>query len=129
MNTFAPWTTTSPMQDKKDTLQTAIIKQGVTNIGSGDGGNKGAFGDCTNLTNIEIPNSVTSIGNLAFSGCTGLTEINIPDSVTEIGDYAFASIGSGSTIYCQTQEVADLFVDGTNYDSSITTVVVDSSRF
>jgi hypothetical protein len=32
---------------------------------------------------------VTSIGDSAFSDCTGLTSITIPDSVTSIGDYAF----------------------------------------
>ena len=48
-----------------------------------------AFYDCTGLTSITIPNSVTSIGNYAFSGCTGLTSITIPDSVTSIGDDAY----------------------------------------
>ena len=43
----------------------------------------------TNLTSIEIPSSVTSIGNRAFYGCSGLTSIEIPNSVISIGDYAF----------------------------------------
>ncbi|MCQ2771344.1 MAG: leucine-rich repeat domain-containing protein, partial [Clostridia bacterium] len=29
-----------------------------------------AFEGCSGLTSIEIPNSVTSIGNYAFSGCS-----------------------------------------------------------
>ena len=48
-----------------------------------------ALADCTGLTGIEIPNSVTSIGDYASAGCTGLTSIEIPNSVTSIGDYAF----------------------------------------
>ena len=44
---------------------------------------------CTGLTSIEIPNSVTSIGNGAFYGCTELTSIVIGNSITKIGDYAF----------------------------------------
>ncbi len=44
---------------------------------------------CKNLTNITIPNSVTSIGHYAFEGCTGLTSITIPDSVTSIDSSAF----------------------------------------
>ena len=61
-----------------------VIPDGVTSIG----GN--AFYGCTGLTSITIPDSVTSISRSAFSGCTGLTSITIPDSVTSIGDYAFA---------------------------------------
>lgn len=51
----------------------------------------GVFQDCTGLTSITIPNSVTSIGGYAFFGCTGLTSIIIPNSVTSIGKYAFAN--------------------------------------
>ena len=48
-----------------------------------------AFDDCTGLTSITIPNSVTEIGIYAFSSCTGLTSIVIPNSVTSIANYAF----------------------------------------
>ena len=48
-----------------------------------------AFEDCTGLTSITIPNSVTRIGNNAFNYCTGLTSITIPNSVTSIEDSAF----------------------------------------
>ncbi|MCH5238302.1 MAG: leucine-rich repeat domain-containing protein, partial [Muribaculaceae bacterium] len=41
------------------------------------------------ITNLIIPNSVTSIGNYAFKGCSGLTSVEIPNSVTSIGGYAF----------------------------------------
>lgn len=34
--------------------------------------------------------SVTSIGYAAFYNCSGLTSITIPNSVTSIGDYAFS---------------------------------------
>lgn len=37
-----------------------------------------------------IPNSVTSIGNLAFEDCSGLTFINLPEGVTDIGESAFS---------------------------------------
>ena len=47
------------------------------------------FYNCSGLTSITIPNSVTSIGGYAFSGCSGLTSIEIPNSITSIGDYAF----------------------------------------
>ena len=49
-----------------------------------------AFLNCTNLTSVTIPNSVTDIGYNAFIGCKSLTSIDIPNSVTDIGDGAFA---------------------------------------
>ena len=43
----------------------------------------------TNITSIDIPNGVTSIGNDAFHWCYGLTTVTIPDNVANIGSSAF----------------------------------------
>ena len=51
--------------------------------------NKGAFYNCTALTSVTIPNSVTSIGSWAFYHCNSLTSVTIPDSVTSIGSSSF----------------------------------------
>ena len=55
------------------------------------GGNilAGAFYDCSMLTSVTLPETLTSIGVSAFSGCTGLTSVTIGNSVTSIGDSAF----------------------------------------
>ena len=48
------------------------------------------FQDCSGLTSVTIGNSVTSIGEYAFRGCSGLTSVTIDNSVTNIGEYAFS---------------------------------------
>ena len=77
-------------------LSPTITYQGttysVTSIGYA------AFGVCTSLTSITIPNSVTSIGYGAFRYCSSLTSVTIPNSVTSIGDAAFVDCKSLTSI-------------------------------
>lgn len=47
-----------------------------------------ALAGLTNVTSVNIPDSVTTIGTYAFYN-TGLTSVYIPDNVTTIGAYAF----------------------------------------
>ena len=55
----------------------------------------------TSLKKVTIT-SATSIGGDAFYDCRSLTEIVIPDGVTTIGDYAFRYCSS-LTIYCEAE--------------------------
>ena len=73
-------------------LTSITIPNSVTEIGYS------AFNGCTSLKTITIPNSVTSIGSSAFSGCTSLESITIPDSVTSIGNWAFENCSSLKSI-------------------------------
>ncbi|MBR4045555.1 MAG: leucine-rich repeat protein [Alistipes sp.] len=52
------------------------------------------FTDCSSLTSISIPNSVTTIKGSVFKGCTSLTSITIPESVTDIGWDVFEGCSS-----------------------------------
>ena len=45
--------------------------------------------------NTIIPQDCQTIRNNAFYGCSGLTKLNIPNSVTSIGEHAFTLAGSG----------------------------------
>ena len=55
----------------------------VVSIGSG------AFRECSGLTSLILPKSLTSIGDYAFYGCSGLTSITLPDGLTSIGERTF----------------------------------------
>ena len=65
-------------------LTSVTIPDGVTSI------EKFAFLNCSSLTSVTIPNSVTTFGESAFYNCTGLTSIEFPNSVTEIDGGAFS---------------------------------------
>lgn len=80
-----------------------------------------SFRNCTNLTSVQIPNTVTSIGVQAFQSCSNLisvtmsnkitgisrncfyecgnlTDINIPKNITIIDNYAFYACTSLTNI-------------------------------
>lgn len=57
-----------------------------------------AFSSCSNLTQVTITaNGITGIGAVAFQNTKSLTKIEIPASVTTIGDGAF--FGSGISTF------------------------------
>ena len=61
------------------------IKAGVTRL------ERAAMQQCTGITGLVFPDSLTYIGHYCFEGCTGLTTLVIPDSVTKLGTGAFAN--------------------------------------
>ena len=60
-----------------------VIPDSVTTIGDY------AFYDCDALTSVTIGDSVTVIGSEAFFDCSSLTSVTIGNGVTAIGRYAF----------------------------------------
>ncbi len=61
-------------------------------------GYTGAFTGCDNLTSIEFPKGLTSIGSYAFNHCTNLKSIEFPKELTSIGNYAFERCDSLTSI-------------------------------
>ena len=73
-------------------LVSVIIPDSVTNIGDG------AFCGCKALISITLPNGLTSINERVFAYCDSLTDITIPESVISIGNGAFERCTSLETI-------------------------------
>ena len=69
-----------------------VIPDGVTTIG------RRTFTYCNSLTSVTIPDSVTMIGNDAFWACRSLTNVTIGDSVTSIGNGAFSYCSSLTSV-------------------------------
>lgn len=49
-----------------------------------------AFAGCYNLSSVNIPETVTQIGQSAFLSCIHLTKIKLPEGVTKLSDGLFA---------------------------------------
>lgn len=92
----------------------------------------GAFGACTALTEIHLPDSLRYVGQLAFCG-TGMTSVTIPAGVTEIAYSAFGydidqhPVG-GFTIYGETGTAAENYASASDpeygYENHFTFIAV-----
>ncbi len=97
-----------------------IIPNSVTSIGNL------TFSGYSSLTSISIPNSVTSIGDLAFYYCSSLTSITIPNSVTSIGNQAFQDCSSLTSISIG-NSVTSIGIWAFQYCSSLTSITIPNS--
>ena len=71
------------------------------------------FKECSALRKVEIPETVSQIGNEVFKDCTELDLITIPDNVKQIGEDVFdnthhriivqCSQGSYTEQYCRSR--------------------------
>ena len=82
----------SPKPEGMITIPDTLGGYPVTGIGNA------AFGDCTGLTGVTIPNGVRDIGVSAFAYCSSLTKVVIPATVTSIDSDAFYSTAL-ATVY------------------------------
>lgn len=81
-------------------LQTVTINgESLTTIGAS------AFDGCSELTSINIPNTLQTLANRSFAGCSKLSEINLPNGLTTIEGFAFCGAGLVSVVVPETVTV------------------------
>ena len=86
-----------------------------------------AFANCSGLTSITIPESVTYIGKKAFYGCSGLTSITIPENVTCIGERAFYGC-SGLTSITIPGNVTQISTEAFNNCENLSTAIIKNRQ-
>ena len=94
-----------------------VIPDGVTTIGNY------TFYDCSTITKVTVGNSVTTIGEGAFANCSSLTSVTIPDNVATIGSNAFYNC-SGLTSLTVGNSVTTIGEQAFAYCSSLTSVTI-----
>jgi len=77
---------------------------------------------------VTIPSTlnnyaVVAIGNYSFSNCSSLTSVNIPSSVTSIGTLVFSSCPSLTGIYVDPSNAYYAHADGVLYNKAVTTLI------
>ena len=105
---------------------TYCIKPGTKTIA------ESAFGTCNSITNIFIPNSVSSIGRSAFSSCTSLKSVTLPNGLTLIEESTFSYCNSltsiiipdsvksiGSSAFMSCSKLTDVYYTGTEQQKSM----------
>ena len=86
------------------------IPDTVTSIGDE------AFKNNTSMVSVSIPDSVKSIGDSAFYGCTSLLGVVIPDSVEKTGRCAFQKCSKLASAYLPVNEKFTVINTGTFYE-------------
>ncbi|MDE5792334.1 MAG: leucine-rich repeat domain-containing protein, partial [Oscillospiraceae bacterium] len=79
---------------------------------------KNCFSNCASMTEVSIPDTVTSLEDYAFQGCSSLTEIYLPASVSQIGDYVFDTTENMTKFEVDSENKSYQSSDGVLYDKA-----------
>lgn len=111
----------SPAPNGAVTIPSKLGGKPVTVIG------ESVFKNCTGLTSVTMPNSITNIQMYAFQGCSGLTSVTLPDSLKYISENAFPGCDMLKTKWYVTlanSSAAGVGMDGVKAVLTVTNVVV-----
>ena len=111
---IAPFLSCSSLKDTY--IRIASMSDYISIEGIGEFiGRRHLINDETNeeITEVVIPNGVTSIGSYAFNKCTFITSVTVPKSVTSIGSCAFINCPQLNDTYIRIASIEDyLSIEG-----------------
>jgi hypothetical protein len=81
-----------PWADALETITEVNLPEGMTSIGNY------AFPSMSALTSFVIPSTVTRIGEWSMTGLSGVQELVLPEGIQKIGDGAFSGSGFTSVV-------------------------------
>lgn len=79
----------------RDEITELEVPDGVETIGAY------AFYGCSSLESLTLPEGLTSVGKFAFSGCEKLKQVTIPESIAVLNIYAFRGCASLTKVTLQ----------------------------
>lgn len=74
-------------------LTDVVLPNTLTTIGTA------TFNRDSALESVTFPNGLTTVGNNGFWGCSSLTEVDLPSTITSIGIIAFANCSGMTDMY------------------------------
>lgn len=80
------------MFDNCSQLTSVSLPLSVTSIG------KYAFARCSKIDSLKLPNSISTIDENAFNACTGLVSVILPNNLTLLSAYVFSHCSALLTI-------------------------------
>lgn len=78
--------------NNREDIKKVVIGEGITGLAN-------MVTDCPNITEIQLPQTLKTIGAMEFKKLPSLKQITIPDSVTTIGLYAFSECNNLTEIH------------------------------
>ena len=111
----------SPKPNGAVTIPSKLGGKPVTVIG------EDVFKNCTGLTSVTMPNSITNIQRYAFQGCSGLTSVPLPDGIKFVSEDAFPGCNILKAKWYVTlanSSAAGVGMDGVKAVLTVTNVVV-----
>ncbi len=101
---------------KEATITSCVINPKTVNIGAG------AFANCNQLIEIEIPASVTTLHKGAFHNCSGLTSMNYTGDVASWCAIEFADEYSNPIYYSNNFYINDVEIQNLVIPNGVTTI-------